>query len=668
MGLGTKKMKVFMIDFGLSRRYVLPSGKVRPPRDQSGFRGTARYASINAHLAKDLARRDDLWSLLYMLIEFANGILPWRRIKDKDQVGEMKIRCNTPELVADLPKEFLLLWEHLQTLRYEDEPDYEMLLEAFTSCIVSAGGSPDSTPFDWDFNPNSIGSRARTIPQLSTLCVHAVCKNLDAINRRIDVDGILQSQMLRLALRQNPKLPEHCVLKLLDSRTHTLDFEQLQPTLTPSLFEAALARCSNVKELVLGEVTDGKVAEVNKLIRGVLKLSLVANNSKLISLSKGIKPLLEANSATLTCLHLRGDVVKDNAVEQVFKSCPSLRELYLQGCKKVKGTCFSVLAKSKHAPVLHTIDLSLCELSKSGFKYFVKVCAQLRSIRLTPLAAGFSISAADLIQVLHRTSKLESLDLKSDLFELDTILLEVGLNIPGIQTLLVEGSGITDFGVQNVLTACTQIKHLALTCGDGISDASLQLVSKACTTLESLKLHFVTRANRNLVSEHALRALLAACTNVKDLSLQNCLLLTLHSFPEEGLYSSMTRLCVSDCLQVDDMAVERLVQLCPNLRVLDLSSLNSLTSMSLSHVATWCLLLEELILLNCACFEDESLNMMLAALPLIFMRISRFPNSINTPVDFTVHQGNVRQVLTGISNHNRLQALEKKKLFGTLYH
>jgi tau tubulin kinase len=85
MGLGTRKMRVFMIDFGLSRRYVLPSGKVRPPRDQSGFRGTARYASINAHLAKDLARRDDLWSLLYMLIEFANGILPWRRIKAREE-------------------------------------------------------------------------------------------------------------------------------------------------------------------------------------------------------------------------------------------------------------------------------------------------------------------------------------------------------------------------------------------------------------------------------------------------------------------------------------------------------------------------------------------------------------------------------------------------------
>ena len=31
-------------------------------------------------------RHDDLWSLFYMLVEFANGQLPWRKIKDKEQV------------------------------------------------------------------------------------------------------------------------------------------------------------------------------------------------------------------------------------------------------------------------------------------------------------------------------------------------------------------------------------------------------------------------------------------------------------------------------------------------------------------------------------------------------------------------------------------------------
>ena len=45
-----------------------------------------RYASINAHKNKEMGRHDDLWSLFYMLVEFANGQLPWRKIKDKEQV------------------------------------------------------------------------------------------------------------------------------------------------------------------------------------------------------------------------------------------------------------------------------------------------------------------------------------------------------------------------------------------------------------------------------------------------------------------------------------------------------------------------------------------------------------------------------------------------------
>lgn len=30
-----------------------------------------------------MGRHDDLWSLFYMLVEFAVGQLPWRKIKDK---------------------------------------------------------------------------------------------------------------------------------------------------------------------------------------------------------------------------------------------------------------------------------------------------------------------------------------------------------------------------------------------------------------------------------------------------------------------------------------------------------------------------------------------------------------------------------------------------------
>lgn len=41
-----------MLDFGLARQYTTLNGEVRPPRAAAGFRGTVRYASVNAHKNK----------------------------------------------------------------------------------------------------------------------------------------------------------------------------------------------------------------------------------------------------------------------------------------------------------------------------------------------------------------------------------------------------------------------------------------------------------------------------------------------------------------------------------------------------------------------------------------------------------------------------------------
>ena len=92
IGQGKKSNIVYLIDFGLAKRYLCPkTGDHVQFRDDKGIVGTVKYLSLSAHLGCEHGRRDDLEALGNIIIYFFNGgKLPWDIPKPKMHVIDMK--------------------------------------------------------------------------------------------------------------------------------------------------------------------------------------------------------------------------------------------------------------------------------------------------------------------------------------------------------------------------------------------------------------------------------------------------------------------------------------------------------------------------------------------------------------------------------------------------
>ena len=144
-----RKDRVCLIDFGLSRAFHdSRTGEHRSPRKQPGFRGTAVYASVNAHLNEELSRRDDLISWFYVVSELLLGRLPWHNMSSDEIIGMKKMFDTDPPLCQTY-SEFRNIWNHIVKLEYADEPDYELCLAELDELRLRLGlREPDA--FDSD--------------------------------------------------------------------------------------------------------------------------------------------------------------------------------------------------------------------------------------------------------------------------------------------------------------------------------------------------------------------------------------------------------------------------------------------------------------------------------------------------------------------------------------
>jgi len=173
MGLGKKGNLVYIIDFGLAKKYRdARTHQHITYRENKNLTGTARYASINTHLGIEQSRRDDMESLGYILMYFVTGTLPWQGLRAAtkqqkyERISEKKMATPIDVLCRGAPCEFATYLNYCRSLRFEEKPDYSYLRQLFRNLFHKQGFTYDYV-FDWNMlkfggsRPESDGNDAK---------------------------------------------------------------------------------------------------------------------------------------------------------------------------------------------------------------------------------------------------------------------------------------------------------------------------------------------------------------------------------------------------------------------------------------------------------------------------------------------------------------------------
>lgn len=167
MGIGKKETTVFIIDFGLAKKYRDPKTHQHIPYvEHKSLTGTARYASINTHLGIEQSRRDDLESIGFLLMYFNRGGLPWQGLKANtkkekyDKISEKKMSTPIEVLCKNVPSDFATYLNYCRSLRFDDKPDYAYLRRLFRDLFYRQNFEADYV-FDWTLLRESKGKGAK---------------------------------------------------------------------------------------------------------------------------------------------------------------------------------------------------------------------------------------------------------------------------------------------------------------------------------------------------------------------------------------------------------------------------------------------------------------------------------------------------------------------------
>ncbi|KAG1907534.1 kinase-like domain-containing protein [Suillus fuscotomentosus] len=124
IGRGASKNSIFIVDFGVAKEYWSSTTQAHMSFHQV-------FASINNHLGVVPGHCDDLELLVYMLIYFICGSLPWLTSDHEKLSSSSILACKVDTtievLCLGIPSEITTMLIYSRNLAFSEDPDYTYL-------------------------------------------------------------------------------------------------------------------------------------------------------------------------------------------------------------------------------------------------------------------------------------------------------------------------------------------------------------------------------------------------------------------------------------------------------------------------------------------------------------------------------------------------------------
>jgi casein kinase 1 len=129
-GINDKSDILYLIDLGFCKRYILDNNKHITNKHTQSIIGSPTFVSLNVHKLSQPSRRDDIESILYILLFLINK-LKWDYLLVKDQYNNDKIIEMKENIIydKDIPATIIELICYCRKLEFDESPNYKYIVD-----------------------------------------------------------------------------------------------------------------------------------------------------------------------------------------------------------------------------------------------------------------------------------------------------------------------------------------------------------------------------------------------------------------------------------------------------------------------------------------------------------------------------------------------------------